>query len=197
MKFNKGGGGNYERPKAGSYIGTCIRVIALGTQEGEYQGKKNIYPKVEIVWELSEKMKDGKPFVVKKKYTVSLADKAALRADLESWRGKAFTQDEIESFDEKKILGKSCILALVDSDDGKYTNVKSISPLMAGMSAPERVNPLVSFSLDEGEFDQKVFDSLSDYLKGQITNSPEWKALKGIQDEAVSGAATTDEEPPF
>ena len=44
-----------------------------------------------------EKMDSGEPFLVWKRYTLSLGDKATLRAHLEAWRGRKFTADELES----------------------------------------------------------------------------------------------------
>ena len=43
-------------------------------------------------------MPDGKPFLVRRRYTASLHEKSALRKDLESWRGRAFTNVELDGF---------------------------------------------------------------------------------------------------
>lgn len=190
MKFNKGGQAGYENPKPGNYIGTCFKIINMGTQASEWQGQKKFLPKVRIFWELSEKMKDGKPFTVFQSYTNSLAQKARLRRDLESWRGKVLSDEEINSFDVKNILGKSCLISLVQNGD--YTNISAITPLVSGMSAPAQVNANVVLSLEKGEFSQEVFDSLGDTTKAKIMLSPEYRELKGLAKDAPH----EDDEPP-
>lgn len=195
MKFN-GNGKVYEKPSVGSVAAVCVRIIDLGTHDitGKYGTKKK--HQVRISWEIDEKMKDGKPFLVSKTYTKTLHEKGMLRPDLESWRGKAFTQEELEAFDDKKILGKPCLLNLVEN--GEYINIKAISPLPKGMSAPSPVGTPFTFSLAAEEFDQKIFDSLSETTKAKITLSPEYQALKGIASQVGEDAPPAeDEQVPF
>lgn len=178
MKF-KGKQGDYEKPSVGPVAAICYRVVDLGTQEGEYQGKKVTKRKMLISWELAEKMKDGRPFSIHKRYTQSLMETATLRKDLEAWRGKAFSEEEMETFTEKNILGKPCLLNLTASEDGKFINVKGISGIPKGMEIPTQINANVSFSLEPDEFSQATFDALTDKMKAQIMLSPEWAAIKG------------------
>ena len=57
------GGGDFAPAPAGNHIGRCIKVIDLGTQHSEYQGKPTVRNQVFIQWELcEEKMDDGKPY---------------------------------------------------------------------------------------------------------------------------------------
>lgn len=198
MNF-KGKGGDYEQPELGSFAAICFRVLDLGTQDILWQGQKKRQHKVLISWELSQKMKDGRPFTIAKKYTLSLAEAAALRKDLESWRGKKFTPDEIETFSEKNILGKPCLITLVSSKDGQYVNVGNVTAVPSGLPVPSQVNPSVFLSLQKEEFDQKVFDALTDKMKATIMLSPEWHELKGLPVGTASDEAPTgDEEPaPF
>jgi hypothetical protein len=188
MNF-KGKGEDFEKPSVGPVAAICYRVIDLGTQEGDYKGTKTKYRKILVSWEINEKMSDGRPFSISKRYTVSLAETSQLRKDLEAWRGKAFTEDEMNMFTEKNIVGKPCLLNLTASEDGKYINVKGISGVPKGMEIPAQVNPSLSFSLEEGEFSQAVFDTLTDKTKATIMLSPEWAKLKGspTQDHGESG----------
>lgn len=191
MNFG-GSGGNFEKPKPGTYAAVCFKVVDLGVQEIVFQGKKKHMPKMIIGWEIDEKMKDGRPFVVNKLYTKSMAETANLRKDLESWRGKGFSEDEISLFNESKILGKGCLLTLVESEDGKYVNIKTVTGLPKGMQAPDQINPNVVLSLHPDEFNQSVFDGLHDKLKAKIMLSPEWAMLKG----SAVAAPVSDEESP-
>ena len=170
------GGGDFENPDPGSYAGVCYKIIDIGTQTSEYQGKTKSRRQVIIGWELDELMSDGRPFVVSKFYTASLSEKANLRHDLAAWRGRDFTPEELQGFSPRNILGKSCLVQLTKNDKGKV-RVTGVAKLPKGMNAPELVNEQVFFHLDE--FDQATFDSLSDGVKKLIVQSPEYQHIAG------------------
>ena len=75
------------------------------------------------------------PRAISREYTLSLHKKANLRADLESWRGKGFTDRELEGFDLENILGKNCMLNIIHKQTEKaiYANIVSVMPLMKNM----------------------------------------------------------------
>lgn len=166
----------FEMTPEGTYIGRCIKVIDLGTQTttGQYGTKQQ--KKVMITWELLDKenrMADGRPYAVSQFYTASLHEKAQLRKDLEAWRGKKFTDAELEGFDLKDVLGKYCMIQIVHSADGNYANVNAI---MSTREKPEGVNELVTFDISEP--DMAVFDSFSEKMQAKIKNTPEWEQLE-------------------
>lgn len=121
----------------GVHHAVCVDVVDLGNVEVEWQGKKKLQHKVNVVWQISETRDDDTRFRLFKRYTLSLSDKANLRKDLESWRGRAFTEDELRGFDVEKLIGANCLLNVVHrkSNDGTktYANVVSIMPLVKGM----------------------------------------------------------------
>lgn len=173
----------FEMAPQGTHIATCYQVIDLGSQISEFNGEKKIHRKVRISWELSsELMKDGRPFSVNKTYNLSSNDKSSLVIDINAWRGKPFTTEEFGSFDLTKLLGKSCMLQVMynESKGKTYANVKAVMALPKGQASTPLTNPAVGFSL--GDFNQSVFDGLTDYLKQMIMASPEFKELKGIDD---------------
>ena len=187
MIVKDAGGGDFEQPEAGTYSAKSYKLIDIGTQAGEYQGKQTMRRQVILGWELDEPMSDGRPFAVSKFYTASLSEKATLRHDLESWRGRAFTEDELGGFTLQAILGKPCMLALTKTDKGKV-KVTAVSKLPKGMQAMKAANPILYFSLDD--FDPEVFAGLSDGIKRMIMQSPEYQAAvrggggHGVPDEA-------------
>lgn len=126
--------GPKELHPAGLTQAVCVEIIDLGLQRSEYQGKEKVQRKVLFVWETSEKMEGGSPFLLTKKYTASMWDKANLRADLEGWAGKKFTEEQSRSFDIEVFKGRNCLLNIVHSDNGKYANIEGITPLMNGMT---------------------------------------------------------------
>lgn len=190
-------GSDFEQPPVGMHIARCVRIVDLGTQETTWQGKPKQARKVLVSFELlgEPRMDDGRPFLASTRYTASLSDRAMLRKDLESWRGRPFTAAELEGFDLSAILGRPCMVNLVKSEDEKYTNIAAITPLPAGLTAPKAENELVEFSLDD--FNEAVFNSLSDGLKETIAKSPEYTAIKSGNPHVHTGVADMDEDIPF
>jgi hypothetical protein len=141
----KGGGGkDFEPCPAGLFQAVCVDVVDLGVQESPFKdertGKTKFVHKISIRWQVEVeddegnpvRRDDGKRFLVSQFYTLSLNEKANLRRDLESWRGKRFTEEEInEGFDVERLVGANCLLNLVHSEDGKYANVKAVLPIKA------------------------------------------------------------------
>lgn len=169
--------GEYEITPEGVFIARCIKLIDMGTQTTTGQFGTKTQRKIMVQWELLDdevKMQDGRPYAATQFYTASLHEKAQLRKDLEAWRGKKFTDEELEGFDLKNVLGTYCQIQIVHSSDGQYANVNAIMSYKG--DKPEGVNELVHFDLDE--LDEKVFDSLSEKMQAKIKNTPEWEALK-------------------
>lgn len=190
MKMPANEGGDFTPPPAGTFLAVSYRLIDLGTQEVTFQGQTKHQHKIMISWELpEEKMQDGQPFSVHRRYTYSSSEKATLRNDLQAWRGRAFQDSDFggpNAFDIKNILGKGCMLGIVHSvRDGKtYANISNVLALPKGTKAPPPVNKIVYLSLEPGAFDRAAFDGLSDGLKGVIMKSPEWAELNKPKDQS-------------
>jgi hypothetical protein len=211
MFLPKPDGGDFVQVPAGNHIAVCYRLIDLGTQFVEWKGVKKTQRKVLISWELpNELMPDGEyagqPFTIGRRYTWSMSDKANLRHDLESWRGKSFTDDDFEGpnrFNAKNIIGKPCMLSIVqETKEGgsTYSNIKSVAAMPKGMTAPAPVNKPVYFSLERDLFDGVVLESLSDKLKAIIKETPEYKELvepTTQRQEFVGDPRNYDDEIPF
>lgn len=122
-------GGNFIPAPAGVHQAVCVDVIDLGMVMSTFYKKES--HKCYIVWEIDEQMPDGKRFTVRRRYTVSLNSKAALRKDLESWRGRTFTEDELKGFDVEAVLGANCNVNVVQEkrDGDTFANVSAITPL--------------------------------------------------------------------
>jgi hypothetical protein len=178
MTWKDTGKGDFKQPPEDTHVAICIRIIDLGTQDESYQGKPKRVEQVMLGWELPNAlMDDGRPFMVSRIYTKSLNEKANLRSDLENWRGRDFTDEEANGFDERKLLGKACFLQVKMNDKGK-AKVAAIAKLPNGTPVPTPVNELMHFSLEPDLFSQAVFDKLTDWTKEKIRKSPEWKALQ-------------------
>jgi hypothetical protein len=189
-------GGSFEEAPVGNHVARCVRLIDLGTHHGEFQGKPNTRNQVLFTWELcQELMKDGKPFTIGKFYTNSLSEKSNLRPDLEAWRGKTFSPEELARFDLQNVLGAPCMLQVVKNDKNKSV-VASVASMPKGMKAPEPANTPTAFWIDE--WDQEVFDSLPDGLKKMIHDSDEYKEMHGQPREAaMEGIQGMTDDVPF
>ena len=208
----KESGGNFESTPPGMHLARCYRIVDLGTQKSEYMGQVKYLHKIMLGWEIHTtkddgttlKMRDGRPFAMFKNYTLSWSEKANLRLDLQSWRGKPFTQEEMRSFDLETILGAWCLLNVIErpGKDGKmYVNIDTVTPVPAMMKKaglPEGVNKLEMFNLDSP--DMTMFESFSDNLKVKIMASPEWQKLQSSGNASTPTASTSidlDDDIPF
>ena len=191
VNAGNGGGGDFEQCPAGSFAARCYQIIDLGHQTVEWQGSAKVVPKVRITWELNEAMADGRPFSISKEYTASIGDKANLRKDLEAWRGRPFSSEELRNFSLENVLGAPCLLGVVHrpSKDGSkvYANVGSVMALPKGMAANDLVNPTVKFDIQN--FDHAVFESLSNYVQKKIMMSKE------LEDGGIPEAKSSQDEP--
>lgn len=122
----------------GTHPVVCCDVIDLGLVESNFGGKVKTQHKVRIVWQTGEKRDDGKFFTVSQRYTLSLHEKASLRKDLEAWRGRPFTEDELHGFDVEAVIGIPCLLSVIHTakSGSVYANVNALMRLPKGMQAP-------------------------------------------------------------
>ena len=131
-----GGDGKAFAPApAGVHQAVCVDVVDLGILDVIWQGLSKQQHKINVAWQIAEDRDDGKPFLVFKRFTLSLHEKSGLRKDLESWRGKQFTRDEELGFDIERLIGVNCLLNITHNQvgDRTYANIVSIMPLVKGM----------------------------------------------------------------
>jgi hypothetical protein len=171
---DSGGGGNFTPPPAGTHLARCVQIIQLGTLYSPFY--ESWKPKVLIGWELPDEPNDtddGKPFLTWNRYTASLHENAKLRAHLEAWRGRQFTEEELKRFDLNAILDKPCFLNIGHRQDkGKtYADITAVMALRKGTPVPDRVHDLIVFSVTEP--DLTVFEKFGDNLKKTIRSCKE------------------------
>lgn len=126
---------------AGVHAAVCVDEIDMGKLPNRFDPEAAPVPTVRLMWQIAEEdPKTGHGYIVKKDYRASLHEKSGLRKDLQAWRGREFTFDELVGFDLENIIGVSCMLNMVEktgSKGGKFTNISSIMPLMKGIPKPE------------------------------------------------------------
>ena len=193
--------GSFESAPLGNHLGICYRIIDLGLQPASPKFPNSFaQDKIILSFELpNEKMEDGRPFVTSIIITNFLGEKAKLRTWLVAWRGRDFTKEELDRFDLQSILGKPCMVSIVEKDNKVI--IGSIAAVPKGMSVPALTNPQQAFWIDA--WDQAVFDSLSEKVQAMIKASAEYadrdrKSKHGDIDEDLhDDAGNRDEDIPF
>lgn len=152
LTVNANGGSNLPPVSEGTHLAVCNMLVDLGLQTSEVY--KNTSRKVLIGWEIpgeTIKTEDGEhPRTLSKRYTASLNESANLRQDLAAWRGRDFTSEELEAFDLRNIIGKSCLLNVIhkESNGKTYANISSIMALPKGMEKGVLSGKPTVFDLD-------------------------------------------------
>lgn len=117
----------------------CVDVVDLGMQEEQWGDEPaQTKHKVKLVWHSAEiDPETEKPYVISKRYNLSLHEKATLLKDLQAWRGRAFTEAELDAFDLEQLLGVNAYLSITHrvTQKGTFANVGSIMKLPKGMDA--------------------------------------------------------------
>jgi len=207
------GGGTFTPVPPGMYLARCYRIVDLGTQKSEYLGQVKNLPKVMLQFEVHGEDDAGKPLVtakgepmsISKNFTLSLAEKATLRKDLQTWRGREFTADELRGFQIDNVLGAWAMIAITKAvgNNGKdYTNIANINSVPKAMKAdlPEGHNKCAAFYIESPDMD--MFETFSDNLRAKIEQSPEWQS-RGKQEAKApsaskgSGFDDMDDDIPF
>ena len=179
---------------SGTHIARCYSMIHIGTVEWEYNGETKYTNKVRLTFELPHEMRDfsgeDKPMVISKEYTLSLHEKSNLRRDLEGWRGKSFTNQELLSFDITDVLGSSCNISIIhktSKSGNEFAQIGSISGMSKGTQCPEQFNESFVFNYEDN-FDSEWIEQQPEWVQDQIKNTDEYKSKmnqKKFQDDSM------------
>lgn len=137
--YAKATGSTFKPAPAGPAMARCCDVVDMGMVKQTFAGETKVKHVCRIVWQLADPDPEtGKRPIVQKRYTVSLHEKAALRHDLESWRSRPFTEQELAGFDVEKVIGVPAFLNIVHAhkDGSTYANVMAVMPPPKGTSVP-------------------------------------------------------------
>jgi hypothetical protein len=169
----------------GVYVAVCYGLIDLGTHLNPTFGNES--HKVLIQWEIPEVRgefeRDGQkvslPRAISKRFTLSLSEKANLRKDLESWRGRKFTAQELAGFDLRALVGAACQLQIVHETNKEGRTFATIAAIMAlpkGTPRPQPENTPVFFSFAEAGAKPVLPNGLPEWVGKIIMESKEWRA---------------------
>ena len=173
----------------GIHLAICNSVVDIGLQETPWGIKEKIWLGFEVPAERIQYTKDGEeidaPQSIWKPYTKNLHKKSNLRNDLEAWRGKKFTKEELAGFDMTNLVGKPCQLIVVhnESDDRTYANIKSIVEIQQGMEIPPQELPSICFGSEDTDQWKDVPEWLQKKFDARI--EPEEKEPATVEAESV------------
>lgn len=181
-----GGGKDFDPAPEGSHLAVCDMFVDLGLQDGHFGAKHKIYlrwqiPALRLSYEKDGEKVEG-PMSIGGQYTLSLADKSNLRPMLQSWRGKAFTPDELKKFDVTTILGKPCMITVTHkakAEGGVYANVGAVVKLPAGIPAPAIEGEPTIYDADN----TSSFEGLRPWLQEKIRNQVRLKSELQSQED--------------
>lgn len=163
----------------GVYQGVTTGIIDLGTHYNPVYEKTN--RKILIMWEIPEltitfKRDDHEvtaPRVISKQYTASWNEKATLRKDIQSWRGSVLSGADAVSFDIFNMIGKNCMLQIINhaSGDKTYSKIASILPLYKGIPEVAPTMDTITYSIEDGN---NIPENMPKWIKEVILKSQEF-----------------------
>lgn len=144
MIASDNGGQVIPKLEGGVYTAISSAIVDLGLQTSDkFQKTQRKFMMIwNIVGEEVEVNGEKLPRTITKEYSFSLNEKSTLRKDLQAWRGKIFTDEELRGFNLINILNKACQLQIIlEEKNGKqYNNIASIMALPKGTTIEQLKN---------------------------------------------------------
>jgi hypothetical protein len=172
----------YEMLPAGTHLAVCNRVVDLGTQETAFGSKHQIM----LGWETAEeKMSDGRPYTISRRYGLSTDRRSNFRADLEGMLRRPLTSEDFGKLDLSTLLGLAALLQIKHDvrETRTFANVTNVVPPPKGTPARLSANGAICFNFEP--FDRSAFEALPAWIQDVIRRSPEYLAAT----RAASGQA--------
>lgn len=193
---------SFEPIPEGTYSAVCHLLVDLGVQHNKAFDTSS--RKVMLGWLIPEETYVNKegiavPRAMYATYTASIGKKAKLRSLLASWRGRDFTQEELEAFNLRNIVGAPCLMNIIHTDgkDGRtYANIAGIMRLPKGMQAAKLSTDPIIFDLDEDPLEN--LELLPEWIANKVKESETYmdKAAAQINSEVNGTAPAALEEIP-
>lgn len=192
---------SFDPIEEGTHVAVCYMLVDLGMQYSEQYKTKS--RKVLIGWEIPDEtieLEDGPhPRTLSKQYTASLNESANLRQDLAAWRGRDFTGEELEAFDLRSIVGKTCLINVVHKqNNGKtYANIQSIMALPKGMPKAKISDKAMVYDIDHDP--PEAVDLLPKWIQDRVKKSESYqdRLYAAPKQEEFQEVADDESELPF
>lgn len=169
MLIKQTSNGDFEKLEDGMHPAVCTSIVGVGTQQTPFtneDGTPKVQDKVIVTWEVESGS------LISKEYTASLHEKANLRKDLESWRGKKFKDEDLESgFDVKDMLGEQATVQVMRNKND-YPTVSAVLPKTKDIKSEKN---LVYYWV--GEHEEEIYETLPEWIQKKIQSSFEWQKM--------------------
>ena len=173
----------------GYYPAVCYGVVVTGTHYDTFNNKSKT--ECIVLWELPTETftVDGEEIrkTLSERYTFSLTN-SNLRKALESWRGKPFTEEELDGFSLSKIIGANCGLTVINKvakSTGKaFPKIQAVTPLDKRLfSIQDMAHEPLWFNICDSRFDLDLIDELPNWIAEAIKSSDEYNAKAYASDK--------------
>ena len=199
------GGGDFTPVPQGTHFAVCDMLVDLGKQNTTYLGDHSVKHQIYLRWQIPAErvewtdgvgVKREGPAVIGKTYTLSLGEKANLRKDLQSWRGKVFTEAELAGFDVTCLVGIAATVSVTHTEkNGKtYANVGSIGGIPKNMDKPKAEGPTIIYDADNSTGYDDLPKWLREKVDARITEKPK---VSPPAPQGPQGFDDLDDDVPF
>jgi hypothetical protein len=182
-----------ELPAGGDTLAVCFNVFNLGIQETKFGNK----PQAMIYFEIDQRYSGGeykgkRMLIGTRAYTATLSEKGNLRPQLESWRGKPFTAEQLLGWDIKKVKGAPAIITITHNNG--YADITAIKRAMTLGPDGKTFIPIQAFTLEtDPAYIPKRVQNLLDKRIVQEHEDTDKIADKGwIQGKPLKGPELTE-----
>lgn len=189
----------------GQFAARCVDVIDLGESVVSYPGTQPyLAQKVALGFWTGEV--DPNPEVEQKvvnvvmEFTLSMGKKSNMRAFLESWRGRSYTDDQAkDGVPVDKLYGASALISVEHKESGSgktYARIKSIAPLPKAMETAVPKVEAIDYERDEwwGKKREQYAKEAADF---RSKSRPKASASKGADFSDFPEAVAGDDDLPF
>lgn len=193
-------GSSIPKLEGGVYTAISSAIVDLGLQKSEKFQK--VQRKFMMIWtilgEYVEVNDEKLPRQLSKEYSFSLNEKSTLRKDLQAWRGKAFTDEELKGFNILNVLNVPCQLQiLLEEKNGKqYNNIASIMALPKGTNV-ESLDSTYHFDMENTE-SWINWNKIPEWIRERIKKAENYKStgleeyVAGIKEETTTESSEDD-----
>lgn len=137
-------GGSFTPHSEGQFAAACVDVVDLGLKVEEFEGKKEVKPKVALIFATGERreVEAGKTelAIIQVEMTNTSGQKGNLRKFLESWRGKSYTAEQAaDGLPIDKLWGQHALVTIehkITKAGNRMAKMSSIAKLPEVMKSP-------------------------------------------------------------
>lgn len=121
----------------GQFVAVCVDVVDLGDRVRDFEGHVSIRPSMALVFVTGQRREDGSLHTISSEFTVSMHVNSKLRPFLEAWRGKPYTQEQVEQgVPIDKLTGVPCLLKVVHTLSRKG---RKYAAIMTAVELPQEM----------------------------------------------------------